>query len=404
MAEQAKSICERGHNLKCEFIQSRLAHNTTPHSTHHNTQHNHIAGTGSRTAHHTSHSTQHSTQHTALHTAQPTALIISQGSDYIFHPLSAMLNLTFELLKLFAEGVLPATTVQRIAAAAFSDGWGAGDEVAQRMQQAGSQGKHPGNCLRDLLRLSTSLGVVENTPEPYYVDVPSAGGHIRKVAVCLPHEQYHMLLQKHGLDAFRLSGAASAADEGLGPLLIQWGNKSDINLDTRDVAVLGLHADGVSYTSSNRAGSSKAVLVASWNVVSAPMQSHRGLRCLFFCLSKALCCDCGCEGYHTWNPLFKIFAWSMGFLKSGMPPTCRHDGLQWSQHDLRFRVADLPLARAALLMVRGDWEWLCQCFRFRHYSSETFCWCCEATVTGALTHFDVTPEAAHRTTLLTHER
>ena len=296
-----------------------------------------------------------------------------------------MLNLSFELLKLFAEGVLPATVVQRLAAAAFADGWGAGDEVARRMQQAGAQGKHPANCLRDLLRLSAGLDLVQDTPEPYFIEVPGVRGSTRQVAVCLPHEQYPMLVQRHGIEAWRLSAAAYAAPEGLGPLLQGWGDKPDISLDTRDVGVLGLHADGVSYTSSSRAGSSKSVLVASWNVVSAPLQSNRGRRCLFFCLSKSLCCNCGCEGFHTWNPLFQVFAWSLGFLKSGMAPTCRHDGLPWTSQDTRARILVGSLPRAALLMVRGDWEWLCQCFRFRHYSADAFCWCCSATQIGPLT-------------------
>ena len=315
-----------------------------------------------------------------------------------------MLHLTFELLKLFAEGVLPATVVQRIAAAAFADGWGAGDEAARRMQQAGNQGRHTSNVLRDLLRVSTGLDVVQATPEPYYLEVPGAGGSTRQVGVCLPHEQYHMLVQQDGLDAWRLSAADYSAPHGFGPLLQAWGDKPEISLDTRDFGVLGLHADGVSYTSSSRAGSSKAVLVAAWNVVSAPSLSCRGRRCLFFCLNKALCCDCGCEGFHTWNPLFRVFAWSLGFLKSGVPPTCRHDGLPWTQQDLRSRMLAAPLARAALLMVRGDWEWLCQCFRFRHYSSDSFCWCCSASHTGPMTYFDVGPGAAHKSTKITHQR
>ena len=133
-----------------------------------------------------------------------------------------MLHLVFELLKLFAEGGLAATTVQRLAAAAFADGWGAGDELAERLKQAGNQGRHPGNNLRDVLRLTKSLGVGDGTPEPYYVDVPSVGGTTRKVGVCRPHEQYQLLVQTHGVEALRLSAAAFAAPTGLGPLLQNW--------------------------------------------------------------------------------------------------------------------------------------------------------------------------------------
>ena len=157
-----------------------------------------------------------------------------------------MLNLTMELLRLFAEGVLTAATVQRIASAAGADGWGGADQLAQRMQQAGSHGRHSGNCQRDLLRAAKRSGVVLDTPEPYYVTVPGAGGTTRTVAVSLPHEQFEMLAQTLGIKAFRLPAAAYDAADGLGPLLRAWGDKSDIALDARDIAVFGLHAGGVS--------------------------------------------------------------------------------------------------------------------------------------------------------------
>ena len=129
--------------------------------------------------------------------------------------------------------------------------------------------------------------------------------------------------------------------------------------------------------------------------------------------------------------LSQVWAWSLSFLVSGHAPTCRHDGSPWTQQDLRVRIRDELLPRAAFLMVRGDWEWLCQCFRFRHFrvapaaaagvpagvpasscccccwrhfQSESFCWLCDATHTGPLTYYNVMPDAAHRATQLTHTR
>ena len=254
-----------------------------------------------------------------------------------------MLNLVFELLKLFSEGSLPATAVQRIAAAAFADGWGNDDALAKRLANAGAKGQQPGNCQRDILRLTQALGIDADTAEPYHVVVPTAGGGTRSVAVCLPHEQYQLLAAKHGIDAYRLSHEAWNSDVAMGPLLRAWGEHPEVQMDCRDVAMVGLHADGVSYTSTIRAGSgAKSVLVASFNFVSAPAAVHRGRGCLYFVLSKGLCCDCGCEGFHTWNPLFQILSWSMAALKSGIVPTCRHDGSQWSAHDSRCRLANVP--------------------------------------------------------------
>ena len=353
-----------------------------------------------------------------------------------------MLELVFELLKLCSEGSLPATTVQRVAAAAYADGWGQGDDVASRLAKAGFSGKYLANCQRDILRLSKSVGLDEDTPEPYFIDVPSSGGGTRQVGVFLPHEQYQLLVGRYGLDACRLSDSDWNSDEAMGPLLRRWGDHPDVQLDCRDIGMLGIHADGVSYSSSSRVGSSRSVLVASWNLISAPADSLRGRRCMFFVLSKALCCNCGCEGFHTWDPLWRLFSWSMGFLRSGFgeamacttsetsaslhnllllpiclwwgvllllllgfAPSCREDGSPWDAHDATARLpANQILARAALVMVRGDWEWIIQCFRFRHYSSNSFCWCCEATHVGTLTYFDCSEGAAWRDTILTHER
>ena len=226
-----------------------------------------------------------------------------------------MLSLVFEILKLFAEGALPATVCQRLAAAAWRDGWGQGDEAAQSLKGAGNSGRHPGNAQRDVLRLARRMGISENTPEPYYVDVRSVGGANRQVGVCLRHEQLQSIVAEVGLDAVRLSEEVWEDAEGMGPLLRGWGDSDDVLVDSRDVVILGMHADGVSYTSSVRAGGSKAVLVASWNIASAPLQAQRARRFLFFVLSKALGCDCGCEGWHTFDPLFRVFAWSMQCLK-----------------------------------------------------------------------------------------
>ena len=60
--------------------------------------------------------------------------------------------------------------------------------------------------------------------------------------------------------------------------------------------------------------------------------------------------------------------------------------------------------RCALLMVRGDWEWLCRCFRFRHFQNESFCYLCEATHTGANSYLNSAQDAPYRQTTLTHDR
>ena len=95
----------------------------------------------------------------------------------------------------------------------------------------------------------------------------------------------------------------------------------------------------------------------------------------------------------------------MKCLLRGEVPTCRHDGAQFTPDDRRNRLQpDALLPRAALLQARGDWEWLCQCFRFRHFQNEHFCFLCDASHTGPNTYFNLSPDAPYRQTQITHER
>ena len=93
----------------------------------------------------------------------------------------------------------------------------------------------------------------------------------------------------------------------------------------------------------------------------------------------------------------------MTCLKNGVLPTCRHDGLPWTRFDRKSRMTDV-LPRAALLQIRGDWEFLTQMLRFRSYNSDQFCWLCQATQSqGPLCFAHMERTAAHRLTLISHE-
>ena len=63
----------------------------------------------------------------------------------------------------------------------------------------------------------------------------------------------------------------------------------------------------------------------------------------------------------------------------------------------------MVIPKAALLQVRGDWEYLIQCFRFRSVSSHQFCWLCDASKEVGHNHYiDFARDAAHRSTLFGH--
>ncbi len=145
--------------------------------------------------------------------------------------------------------------------------------------------------------------------------------------------------------------------------------------------------------------------MASFNVISSQSVRLRNERQPIFLIRKSLLCECGCQGYHTLQAIFNVVAWSFKCLKRGVSPDCRHDGTPFTQFDRQNRMApNSPLPCAALLQVRGDWEWLVQCFRLRSFNSDNFCWMCDTTnAAGPLCFHDMRPEAAHRQTCVTHE-
>ena len=223
----------------------------------------------------------------------------------------------------------------------------------------------------------------------------------------LPHEFYPSTLHDLGSDALCLSNETLEAGQDLARLLLEWAGHRDVQFEgeLKDVGILGLHADGVQYTSTVRAGGSRSIVVGSMNIVSgSEAVSHR--RQPLFVIRKARLCQCGCQGFHTIQELMEVLAWSMRCLVSGEAPACRHDGNDFSPAELVKRMpAGTRLPKAALLQVRGDWEWLEQCFRLRSVSSDAFCWMCQATqrTPGPLHYHDFREDAAHRGTLISHE-
>ena len=275
---------------------------------------------------------------------------------------------------MYSNGGLAATAVQKLAMAAWADGWGRGDALAARLKSAGADGQRPSNCQRDILRAAAAHGLVEHFPEPYEFMVPGAGAEPRPAFCMLPHETHFLARGQHHEtpQRFCLSPGALAAETGLGRVMSDWASSEDVAFDEGPwrVAPLGLHGDGAQYTPSTRAGSGKSVYAVSYNYLAGDNR-QRARRFLIAVLRKADCCDCGCSGWHTLQALFEVIAWSMQRLRWGVAPSARHDGTPWSLDDRRRRVPDgTPLPKAAIVQVRGDWEWLVQAFRFRHYSSE----------------------------------
>ena len=315
-----------------------------------------------------------------------------------------MLELSLELLRLFSDGTLSGAAVRRIAQAAWNDGWGRGDALAQRLVSAGNYGEYSGNIQRDILNAARLENLTEDAPETYKFQVPGPGGQPRDAECVLVHEMHYKTCLRDGVARFCLGEERLGDASGLGHLLTTWARHDDVALGRAptDVAPIGLHGDGVTYTRTIRAGATKSVYAISFNyLVGSPKQRSR--RFLFANFRKAGVCDCGCSGFHTFDAAYAVLAWSTQCLRDGVAPNCRHDGTPWSDLDRRRRLpAGTRIPLAALLQVRGDWDWFVQSLRLRHVSSERFCFLCDATHMGPMSYRRFSPDALHRTTLTTH--
>jgi hypothetical protein len=311
------------------------------------------------------------------------------------------------LLELFARGHMTGTQLQGIAKAAYDDGWGRGNDLAYRLAHAGASGANTGQVVEAIFRAARLAGFMSNTVQAYEVELPQGKGTVQ---VFLPHEVYNNIAADHGLEALCLSPDELQAPRGLGALLHEWSEHRDVVAqgdpgDLRHVAILGFHSDGVGYTTTMRAGGTKGVMAASLNVVSAGSDRLRNLRRPLFTIAKTRLCTCGCKGFHTFQRVMEVMAWSFGFLVKGSAPSCRHDGEPWSEHDRKSRImGGAAIPRAALLQVRGDWENLEEMFRVRSVNSNQFCWLCDAEKSRntPFTFHDFRETAPHRATLISH--
>ena len=306
-------------------------------------------------------------------------------------------NLTKHLMWAFGTGDISAARLQRMAASAVSDGVYETDELLKSIARAGDGGAISGHVHRDTMRACKRAGLLNSSAQPYIAQLRGDAGTIH---MFLPHEVYADLAKEVGERNLLLRPEEWAGQHGLGNLLRQWGSHPDVDITEglREVGIVGLHCDAVPYTKT------KSILAASLNVVSAPSDRVRSRRQPLFLLRKARLCNCGCQGFCTMQDLFGVIAWSMSFLKSGVWPTCRHDGTPWSAHDRKTRMTAGALPRAALLQIRGDWEFFTQMLRFRSINSDQFCWLCQATKSPGDRCFKcMDPTAGHRLTLITNE-
>jgi hypothetical protein len=260
-------------------------------------------------------------------------------------------ELAVELLRLYAKGELAATQVQRLAAAGHNDGWGRTDELATRLATAGDNGAVTGNIARDIMRAAKAAGMLASSASLYFVKLPDG----KDLAMYLPHEVAAHTVEGDDLQQWCLDGDTLAREEGLGRLLRDWAAHRDVAYggDLTSVLIAGVYGDAVQYTSTMRAGGARSIYVCSMNFISARDQSRRARRHPLFVLPRSRLCKC-CNGYHTFQAIFAVIAWSFQQLLLGTSPSRRHDDAAFSRNARTHESQrDLPSPFARCCSIAG---------------------------------------------------
>lgn len=82
-----------------------------------------------------------------------------------------------------------------------------------------------------------------------------------------------------------------------------------------------------------------------------------GRRWLCAILRKRNSCQCGCRGWCSFYPLFRMLHWSLGALAESVWPTARHDNRPWLPSDnwRRDKAGERMPHPGAVVYVKGDW-------------------------------------------------
>ena len=314
-------------------------------------------------------------------------------------------NLARHLLLLWAKGHLSAAQIQLIAAEGRKDGWAPQCPLASRLATLGSSGTITGHLARDIVAAARIAGLLSTTAQPYEFKLPGGGGNF---SAFLPHEIVHEMVLQNGLANLCLSHDELDSPVGVGSMVKKWAAHMDVQYhgDSTEVVGVGIHGDGVAYTTSIRPGGAKGILVVSMNIVTTQDDRIKNRRQPLFVMKKSRACTCGCNGYHTTQAIFAIIAWSLQILAAGRSPSCRHDGSPWTSDDRKHRLSSsIPIAIAALIQIRGDWEFFESAFHVRSIGSDLFCWMCQACKSlGRNNYKQFSEQADHRDTLISHSQ
>ena len=258
------------------------------------------------------------------------------------------------------------------------------------------------NMYRDMMRKFRKRNKARANLEIYAQFVPSwdcikCEPKEELVYFNVPHERYcHELEQADDVGSF-----LPVEGHPLVEVMTEW--KENVNLDASEpAAALGLWGDTAVFADAS-------VLLLLYNIVGVAVATERHWFCV---IGKHQLCACGCHGRHTYQALFRVFAWSMRCLVTRVFPVCRDDDKTFEDSEFRgdserhkAGKAKKPIRIAiGCVQKRGDWSWHKAVLNLVDWANREYsqmCYKCMAGTEGRpMTDFCL--GAKWRTSLITH--
>lgn len=268
-------------------------------------------------------------------------------------------------------------------------------QPAQRLLRLGKGKRLVKNRHRDVQRALEAT--IQHVPSVYSTklqmwDVERGEPCLDVVHFLLPHEVLHFLVGSD-VDAWLQLPHGHA----LQATLADWKERMGLEAAT-PVAAIGVWGDSAAYHTRD------SLYVMLWNVLSG--KHHK--RYIFCSFGKRTLCQCGCQGRHTFDGVWRVMRWSLQALLSGHWPAVREDGVLFSESRavgdaLRARLASQCLnVRGACVQARGDWGWMKAALGLRGWKDKAGC-CFKCAANKTVFPFtDFSLSAAWRETCVTH--
>ena len=281
----------------------------------------------------------------------------------------AILQLRYWLLGKFATGQLYATDVATCAWHLKHAGLSGFDDLSFDPES-------PWLAKNASRKVSQAAEICTLQQQLYTVDLPMSQEDGQRIMVPTPMRLLHETLAEE----FQEDPAAGrSARKAVVPGLFEDNEVATANPD-KTVVPFGHFVDGAPFRAKGTSGSASA-LCYYVNILGSA--TRRVLLTLNKDTLRGERCGCPCRGRCTIAAAERVLSWSAEFAAKGVYPTCRHDGLPFSD-PARAKLAGQPLVASeqvcfCMMQFRADWEQYSAGLGMPWPLQRQFCFLCNCT-------------------------